>query len=152
MDKRKIDEYIKNAILENNVAKREAYRAIKADILLLETSKNFKGEVKEADIIKIIRKIIAQKEESITMYESNKPDLGNRMETINAYKEQIKYLKELLPPEISKDRINEFIVTSYPNGYIQKEMGKIIKEVKNTFPTADGKIIAEIVKNHITNE
>ena len=74
------------------------------------------------------------------------------METINTYKEQIKYLKELLPPEISKDRINEFVVTSYPNGYIQKEMGKIIKEVKNTFPTADGKIIAEIVKNHITNE
>lgn len=152
MDKRRIDEYIKKAILENNVAKREAYRAIKADILLLETSKNFKGEVKEADIIKIIRKIITQKEESITMYKSNKPDLGNRMETINAYKEQIKYLKELLPPEISKDRINEFVVTSYPNGYIQKEMGKIIKEVKNTFPTADGKIIAEIVKNHITNE
>ena len=152
MDKRGIDKYIKDAILENNVAKREAYRAIKADILLLETSKNFKGEVKEADIIKIIRKIIAQKEESITMYESNKHDLGNRMETINAYKEQINYLKELLPPEISKDRINEFVVTSYPNGYIQKEMGKIIKEVKNTFPTADGKIIAEIVKNHITNE
>ena len=152
MDKRRIDKYIKDAILENNVAKREAYRAIKADILLLETSKNFKGEVKEADIIKIIRKIIAQKEESITMYESNKTDLGNRMKTINAYKEQIKYLKELLPPEISKDRINEFVVTSYPNGYIQKEMGKIIKEVKNTFPTADGKIIAEIVKKHITNE
>ena len=83
MDKRRIDEYIKDAILENNVAKREAYRAIKADILLLETSKSFKGEVKEADIIKIIRKIIVQKEESITMYESNKPDLGNRMETIN---------------------------------------------------------------------
>ena len=152
MDKRRIDEYIKDSILENNVAKREAYRAIKADILILETSKSFKGEVKEADIIKIIRKIIAQKEESITMYESNKPDLSNRMETINAYKEQIKYLKELLPPEISKDRINEFVVTSYPNGYIQKEMGKIIKEVKNTFPTADGKIIAEVVKSHITNE
>lgn len=152
MDKGKVDEYIKDAILENNVAKREAYRAIKADILILETSKNFKGEVKESDIIKIIRKIIAQKEESITMYESNKPDLCNRMETINAYKEQIKYLKELLPPEISKDRINEFVVTSYPNGYIQKEMGKVIKEVKNTFPTADGKIIAEVVKSHITNE
>ena len=34
MDKRGIDKYIKDAILENNVAKREAYRAIKADILL----------------------------------------------------------------------------------------------------------------------
>jgi len=149
MDKRRIDEYIKDAILENNVAKREAYRAIKADILILETSKNFKGEVKESDIIKIIRKIIAQKEESITMYESNKPDLGNRMETINAYKEQIKYLKELLPPEISKDKIQEAVMTSYPNGFTQKEMGRVIKEIKTIYPTADGKLISEVVKKHI---
>jgi len=149
MDKRRIDEYIKDAILENNVAKREAYRAIKADILILETSKNFKGEVKESDIIKIIRKIITQKEESITMYESNKPDLGNRMETINAYKEQIKYLKELLPPEISKDKIQEAVMTSYPNGFTQKEMGRVIKEIKTIYPTADGKLISEVVKKHI---
>jgi len=149
MDKRRIDEYIKDAILENNVAKREAYRAIKADILILETSKSFKGEVKESDIIKIIRKIITQKEESITMYESNKPDLGNRMETINAYKEQIKYLKELLPPEISKDKIQEAVMTSYPNGFTQKEMGRVIKEIKTIYPTADGKLISEVVKKHI---
>jgi hypothetical protein len=36
------------------------------------------------------------------MYESsNKPDMQNRIELANSYKEQVKYLKELLPPEIS---------------------------------------------------
>jgi hypothetical protein len=28
-------------------------------------------------------------------------------------------------------------------------MGKVIKEIKAIYPTADGKIIAEIVKKHI---
>ena len=44
--------------------------------------------------------------------------------------EQNKYLKELLPPEISRDKIQEAVTTAYPNGYTQKEMGKVIKEIK----------------------
>ena len=65
------------------------------------------------------------------------------------YREQMKYLKELLPPEISKEKIQEAVMTAYPNGYIQKEMGKVIKEIKAIYPTADGKLISEIVKEHI---
>jgi uncharacterized protein YqeY len=79
----------------------EAYRTIKVELLLLQTSKNAKP-VTDVDIYKIIKKIISQKEESISMYESsNKPDMQNRIELANSYKEQVKYLKELLPPEIS---------------------------------------------------
>ena len=51
--------------------------------------------------------------------------------------------------EISADRIQEAIMTSYPNGYEQKQMGKVIKEIKNIFPTADSKLISELVKEHI---
>jgi uncharacterized protein YqeY len=65
------------------------------------------------------------------------------------YREQMKYLKELLPPEISKERIQEAVTTVYPNGFSQKEMGKVIKEIKNIYPTADGKLISKVVKNHI---
>ena len=61
----------------------------------------------------------------------------------------MKYLKELLPPEISKDKIQEAVMTAYPNGYTQKEMGKVIKEIKAIYPTADGKVISEVVKEHI---
>ena len=64
-------------------------------------------------------------------------------------REQIKYLKELLPPEVSKDRIQEAILTAFPTGYTQKEMGKVIKEIKQIFPSADGKVIADLVKQHI---
>ena len=61
----------------------------------------------------------------------------------------MKYFKELLPPEISKDKIQEAVMTAYPNGFTQKEMGKVIKQIKDIYPTADGKVTSEIVKEHI---
>ena len=135
-----INELIKNAMLEKNSAKKEAYRAIKAEILLQQTAKN----AKEINEISIIRKLIKQREESASIYDAN-----SRKDLADLERSQIKYLKELLPPEISEDKIQEAVVTAYPNGFTQKEMGKVIKEIKAIYPTADGKLISEVVKKHI---
>ena len=51
--------------------------------------------------------------------------------------------------QVRGDIIQEFITTAFPNGYPQKEMSFVIKEVKSQFPTADGKLIAQLVKEHI---
>ena len=141
-----IDKLIKEAMLEKNSAKKEAYRAIKAELMLIQTgSQGSKPRpVEEADEIKIVRKLIKERNEQISMYDAN-----SRKDLADMYREQMKYLKELLPPEISKDKIEEAVVTAYPNGYTQKEMGKVIKEIKAIYPTADGKIISEVVKKHI---
>ena len=139
-----IDDLITQATLESNKSKKEAYRAIKADMLLLKTDKNHKGEITEAEFVKILRKLINQLSESISMYLEN-----DRRDLAIEYIQQKMYIEELLPPEISEDKIEEAVVTAYPNGYTQKEMGKVIKEIKAIFPTADGKIIAQIVKSHI---
>lgn len=149
-----IDNLIKEATLEKNSAKKEAYRAIKAELLLNNSSKNPKPSGKMINVgdkilseleISIIRKQIQIREEQISMYEAN-----SRKELADMYKEQNKYLKELLPPEISEDKIQEAVMTSYPNGFTQKEMGKVIKEIKAIYPTADGKLIADVVKKHIS--
>ena len=154
-----IDDLIKEATLEKNSAKKEAYRAIKAELLLNNSSKNPKPFGKniyvkeyepEKDFhtneleISIIRKQIQIREEQISMYDAN-----SRKDLADLYREQMKYLKELLPPEISKNKIQEAVMTTYPNGYPQKEMGKVIKEIRDIYPTADGKLISEIVKEHI---
>ena len=158
-----IDKLIKLATLEKDGAAKEAYRAIKAELLLNSSSKNPKPEGKivfsltlcpkregdwSVDIneldISIVRKQIQIREEQVSMYEAN-----SRKDLADMYKEQIKYLEQLLPPEISEDKIQEAVVTAYPNGYTQKEMGKVIKEIKAIYPTADGKLISEIVKEHI---
>ena len=148
-----IDKLIKEATLEKNSAKKEAYRAIKAELLLNNSSKNPKSAGKMINIgdktlseleISIIRKLIREREEQVSMYEAN-----SRKDLADMYKEQMNYLKELLPPEISEDKIQEAVVTAYPNGFTQKEMGKVIKEIKAIYPTADGKLISEVVKKHI---
>ena len=139
-----IDKMIKDAILEKNSAKKEAYRAIKAELLLIATGKNAPSTIDEATEVKVVRKLISQREESIAMYEAN-----SRQELADMYKEQNKYLKELLPPEISKDDIQNAIYGLYPNGFTQREIGKVIKSVKEIYPTADGKLIAETVKENI---
>jgi uncharacterized protein YqeY len=158
-----IDKLIKLATLEKDGAAKEAYRAIKAELLLNSSSKNPKPEGKivfsltlcpkregdwSVDIneldLSIVRKQIQIREEQVSMYEAN-----SRKDLADMYKEQIKYLEQLLPPEISEDRIQEAVVTAYPNGFAQKEMGKVIKEIKSIYPTADGKLIAEVVKKHI---
>lgn len=139
-----IDKMIKDAILEKNGAKKEAYRAIKAELLLIVTGKNAPSIIDEATKVKVIRKLISQREESISMYEAN-----SRQELADIYKEQNKYLKELLPPEISKEQIQETIYGFYPNGFTKKEMGKVIQEIKRIYPTADTKLIAETVRENI---
>ena len=155
-----IDKLIKEATLNKNGAAKEAFRAVKAELLKNQTSKNPKSngkfvcvtglnswisnvELYELDI-EIIRRLIKQREESASIYDAN-----SRKDLADLERDQIKYLKELLPPEISKDKIEEAVVTAYPNGYTQKEMGKVIKEIKAIYPTADGKIISEVVKAHI---
>lgn len=142
-----IDKLIKEAILEKNSAKKEAYRAIKAELLLIVTGKNAPSIIDEATEIKVIRKLISQRDESIAMYDAN-----SRKDLADMYRKQNKYLKELLPPEISKEQIQESIYGFYPNGFTQKEMGKVIKAIKEVYPTADGKLIAETVKENIHNE
>lgn len=149
-----IDKMIKDAILEKNGAKKEAYRAIKAELLLNNSAKKPRefgkdiqlpnGEFINELLISIIRKLISQREESISMYEAN-----SRQELADIYKEQNKYLKELLPPEISREQIQESIYGLYPNGFTKKEMGKVIQEIKRIYPTADTKLIAEIVRENI---
>lgn len=141
-----IDKLIKDAMLEKNSAKKEAYRAIKAELMLIQTGTNGQKArpVEEADEIKIVRKLIKERNEQISMYDAN-----SRKDLADMYREQLSYLKELLPPEIPRDKIEEAVVTAYPNGYTQKEMGKVIKEIKSIYPTADGKMISEVVKEHI---
>lgn len=141
-----INKLIKEAMIEKNSAKKEAYRAIKAELLLIQTGTNGQKArpINELDIIKIAKKQIEIKEEQIAMYEAN-----SRKDLADMYREQMKYFKELLPPEISENKIQEAVVTAYPNGFTQKEMGKVVKEIKNIYPTADGKLISEVVKKHI---
>jgi uncharacterized protein YqeY len=158
-----IDKLIKYATLDKAGAAKEAYRAIKAELLLNNSSKtpksegkivnsitfcrknndSFDIEINELDL-SIIKKIIKEREEQISMYEAN-----SRKDLADMYREQRDILKVFLPPEISEEQIQEAVMTAFPKGYPKKEMGFVIKQIKDIYPTADGKLISEVVKKHI---
>ena len=157
-----IDKLIKYATLDKAGAAKEAYRAIKAELLLNSSSKTPKPEgkivnsvdfcrnndsfdikINELDL-SIIKKIVKEREEQISMYEAN-----SRKDLADMYREQRDILKVFLPPEISEEQIQETVMTAFPKGYPKKEMGFVIKQIKDIYPTADGKLISEVVKKHI---
>ena len=143
-----VDKLIASALKERNEVKIAAYRAIKTAEMNYKTAKNAKP-LDEAAEIQIIKKLVTQREESANIYKEN-----NRMELAEREEAEIKYLKELLPPEVSQDDIIVAVlawIADESNGETipKARMGEAIKAVKAKFPTADGKLIADCVKGKL---
>ena len=143
-----VDKLIASALKERNEVKTAAYRAIKTAEMNYKTAKNAKP-LDDAAEIQIIKKLVTQREESANIYkENNRPELAEREEA------EIKYLKELLPPEVSQDDIIAAVIAwavAESNGETipKARMGEAIKAVKAKFPTADGKLVADCVKERL---
>lgn len=143
-----VDKLIAGALKERNEVKTAAYRAIKTAEMNYKTAKNAKP-LDDAAEIQIIKKLVTQREESANIYKENdRPELAEREEA------EIKYLKELLPPEVSQDDIIAAVIAwavAESNGETipKARMGEAIKAVKAKFPTADGKLVADCVKERL---
>ena len=122
----------------------ETYKLLKAKILEYKTAKNAKPYDDAAEI-SIIRKMIKERKDSTEIYfANNRPDLA-QVEI-----EQIKVLDKLLPPIPTEDDIRASIDNFYPDGIEKKDMGAVIKEIKqNILIGADGKMVADIVKSKL---
>ena len=146
--KTELNGLIMQAMKEHKKMRLEALRAIKTAFTNWETSKEHAGqELTEADEIQIIKKLIKQREESIEIYMAN-----DRIELANEEHAQLLVLKEFLPAEVTAEQIEfivENIVLSHVIEPIKKNMGAIVKAVKETLPTADGKLVAQIVQKHL---
>lgn len=143
-----VNKLIASALKERNEVKIAAYRAIKTAEMNYKTAKNAKP-LDEVAEIQIIKKLVTQREESANIYKEN-----NRMELAEREEAEIKYLKEMLPPEVSQDDIIAAVlawIAAESNGETipKARMGEAIKAVKAKFPTADGKLVADCVKEKL---
>ena len=137
-----IDELIKSAMKNSQHAALRAYRAVKTSFMEYKTAKNAKP-LDEVAEINIIRKMISAREDAIQQFK----DAG-RNELAEAEAEEITYLKPMLPPEVSEDDIRAYAESIITEKGMQN-MGRYIKALKDKFPTADGKLIATIVKSFL---
>jgi uncharacterized protein YqeY len=140
-----INEHIKKAMLAKDKDRLTALRDIKSKLLLEATSGA--GEVTEAAELKIVNKLFKQRMESYELYKAqNREDLAQ--EEIM----QAEVLKEFLPKMLSEEEIREIVSAKIVELNISspKEMGKLMGALTQIFAgKADGKVVAEIVKNEL---
>ena len=139
---------IMEAMKAHDTVRTETLRGIKTAFMNWQRSKEHAGkELTYADGMQIIKKMVKQREESIEQYVA-----AGRQELADAEQAQINVLKEFLPAEITAEQIeacvNE-VITSGIVEPIKKNMGSIIKTIKETLPTADGKLVAQIVASKL---
>ena len=146
--KNELNSLIMQAMKEHNTTRTETLRAIKTAFMNWETSKEHAGqELTEADEIQIIKKLVKQREESVEQFMA-----AGREELANEEHKQIVVLKEFLPADATEEGILKcFNDVIGQDGFepIKKNMGIIIKTIKGSLPSADGKLVAQIVQKRL---
>lgn len=138
-----INAKIMEAMKAHDKVASETYKLLKAKILEFKTAKNAK-EYTEAEEIKLIQKMIQERQDSICIYLEN-----GRQNLADDEYAQVKVLDALLPQLPTKEDVEVYLNEYYPNGIEKKSMGIIIKEVKEALVGVDGKLVADCVKNRL---
>ena len=150
-----IDELIKESLKNKKTSELKVYRNLKADIMAFKTQKNA-PTYDEAAELKIIQKYVTKMEDAEKQYsQAGREDLASEC------RDELEVLRKLLPEPVTASEIYEELrYWAEKNHYLneeiaseiqipKKEMGIVIKYIKSKLPTADGKMISEIVKENL---
>lgn len=148
-----IDELIKESLKNKKTVDLKVYRILKSDIMAFKTQKNAPVYDKDAEL-KIIQKYVTKMEDAEKQYSH-----AGRLDLATECRDELEVLRKLLPEPVKESDICDFIQDYAINrNWVgtdnvstrvmipKKNMGEVIKATKSQFPTADGKIISEIVK------
>ncbi len=139
-----INNDIKEAMKAKERVRLEALRGVKKEVIEAKTAKGAGEEVSDADIMKIVQKMVKQRKDAAELYQSqNREDLAEKelaeVEAISVYLPAQLTQEELVP--VVKAIIEKVGATS------MKEMGKVMGVAsKELAGKADGKDISAVVK------
>tara|TARA_B100000575_G_C22709627_1_gene428025 strand:- start:88 stop:540 length:453 start_codon:yes stop_codon:yes gene_type:complete len=145
----KINIDLKQAMLKKDKLKLESLRAIKASLILNQTSVSSQNIISKEDEIKILQKLVKQRRESANIYIKQK-----RSELAKIEQVQADFISSYLPKQLTNQEIEALVskVVIELNSHGLKDMGKVIAEVlKRSLGSADGKTISDIVKQKLSN-
>lgn len=133
-----------SAMKAHETVRLAALRGIKAAILLAKTAEGGNGEISDADIVKIIGKLVKQRKESAEIYtRQNRPELAE-----NELKEA-EAMEVYLPRQLSEAEVEAELVKIIAETGASKpsDMGKVMGvATRRLAGQADGKVISGIVK------
>ena len=155
-----IDQPIQESLKSGNKTELKTYGNLKAEFQKVKTAKNA-PEWNNALEMQIISKYSRILEDAILQFSQ-----AHRDDLVSEYTSELEVVKKLLPEPVNELQIyselyNHGLTTGWSERKIiegpcetimhipKKEMGTAIKYLKSKFPTADGKMISEIVKKYI---
>lgn len=147
-EKIKID--LKKALKEKDTKRVSVLRFLLSAIHNREIELNKRGELKDEETVGVIRLQVKQHRESIEAYRK-----GKREDLARKEEEELEILNTYLPQQISDEELEKIIIKTLKEvkatgpADFGKVMGQVIKKVKGR---AEGKIIAETVKNLLTQK
>lgn len=135
---------LKEAMKSKDTVALESLRAIKSAILLAQTDKGAKGELAEADELKLLQKLVKQRKDSAAVYlEQGREDLAK------PELEQVAVIEQFLPEQMSEEAIKNAValIITQAGASSMKDMGKVMGIAsKQLAGKADGKTISNVVK------
>jgi uncharacterized protein YqeY len=122
----------------------EALRAIKSAILLERTKEGATGELSEEDFLKMISKMVKQRDDSAEIYrQQNRPELAEKEEF------EASVIREFLPKQLTVQEVEKHIkaIIAKTGAQSMKDMGKVMAQATAELAgKAESKTIAEITK------
>jgi hypothetical protein len=138
---------MKNAMREKNTIALEALRAIKSEILLVQTAGG-SSEITEADEIKILQKLVKMRKDSASIFTTqNRPDLAEPELA------QIAVIEKFLPAQLSEAEVEAIVakIIAETGASGIASMGKVMGLASAQIGgSAEGKTISTIVKKLLT--
>ena len=144
--KDKLKDDLKTAMLEKDTTRKNVVQLIKAGVLQVEKDK--KITLDDEGVLDVIAKQLKQRRDSLPDYEKS-----GRDDLIAQLKREMELLMEYLPAQLTHDELVEIVKEAIAQTGASeiKDMGKIMAAVlPKTKGRADGKMINEIVKAHLS--
>ena len=145
----KINEELKNAMKAKDQIALQSIRAIKSELLLLNTKSGKTNSFSDQEELKILQKLIKQRKESAKIFrEQSRNDLAEPEDA------QAKIIERFLPEQLDEKKIREniqdIILNTGSKG--MKDMSKVMSIATSKMAgQADGKTISILVKEILTS-
>jgi uncharacterized protein YqeY len=139
----KINNDLKEAMKNKDQVSLRGIRAIKAAILLAKTDGSGE-ELNEEKEIKLLQKLVKQRQDSLDIYKKQ-----NREDLAVVETEEIEVIQRYLPEQLSEEKLKEVIsrIIQESGASGIKDMGKVMGSASAQLAgKADGKAIAAMVK------
>ena len=140
---------MKDAMKNKDDAMLRGLRAIKAEIIKAKTEPGANGTISEDTEMKLLQKLVKQRKDSLTIFqEQNRTDLADNEA------EEIAVIEKFLPIQMTEEEVKASVeaIIKELGAAGPQDLGKVMGVAsKQLAGKADGKIIAAVAKNALTN-